>query len=62
VNAYARTHGATAAQVRIAWSRGPHVLATPGAGNLAHLAENVAAGAFVDQAELVALGLAQPGR
>ncbi|GGW76137.1 hypothetical protein GCM10010350_71340 [Streptomyces galilaeus] len=38
-------HGATD---RLAWTlaRGPHVLAIPGTGNPAHLAENVAAGAL----------------
>ena len=43
--AVARAHGATPAQVRIAWtlSRGPHVLAIPGTGNPDHLAENIAA-------------------
>ncbi|MFJ3194450.1 aldo/keto reductase [Streptomyces griseoviridis] len=48
VLAVARAHGATPAQVRIAWvlSRGPHVLAIPGTGNPDHLAENVAAGAL----------------
>lgn len=42
----ANAHGASAAQVRIAWTLqlGPHVLAIPGTGNLEHLAENVAAG------------------
>jgi len=42
----ARTHGATPAQVRLAWTlhRGPHVLAIPGTGNPAHLTENIAAG------------------
>jgi len=46
VEAVARAHGATPAQVRIAWtlSRGPHVLAIPGTGSLDHLAENVEAG------------------
>lgn len=46
VDTVARAHGATPAQVRIAWtlSRGPHVLAIPGTGSLDHLAENVAAG------------------
>ena len=46
--AIARAHGATPAQVRIAWtlSRGPHVLAIPGTGNPDHLAENLAAGAL----------------
>lgn len=45
----ARAHGATPAQVRIAWtlSRGPHVLAIPGTGDPDHLAENIAAGALV---------------
>ena len=46
--AVAHRHGATPAQVRLAWTlhRGPHVLAIPGTGNLAHLAENVAAAAL----------------
>jgi len=46
--AVARRHGATPAQVRLAWTlhQGPHVLAIPGTGNLAHLAENVAAAAL----------------
>ncbi|MGH3656795.1 MAG: aldo/keto reductase [Micromonosporaceae bacterium] len=46
VLAVATEHGATAAQVRLAWtlSRGPHVLAIPGTGNPDHLRENVAAG------------------
>ncbi|MEU1361896.1 aldo/keto reductase [Micromonospora zamorensis] len=49
VQAIARTHGATPAQVRIAWtlSRGPHLLAIPGTGNPDHLVENLAAGALV---------------
>ena len=44
----ARNHGATPAQVRLAWTlqQGPHVLAIPGTGNPDHLAENVAAGAL----------------
>jgi aryl-alcohol dehydrogenase-like predicted oxidoreductase len=48
VLAVARAHGATAAQVRLAWTlqRGPHVLAIPGTGNPEHLVENVAAGAL----------------
>jgi len=48
VLAVARAHGATAAQVRLAWTlqRGPHVLAIPGTGDPRHLAENVAAGAL----------------
>jgi len=45
VLAVAREHGATPAQIRIAWTlaKGPHVLAIPGTGNPAHLTENLAA-------------------
>ena len=45
VSEVARAHGATAAQVRLAWtlSRGPHVLVIPGTGSEAHLVENLAA-------------------
>ncbi|MEU7690128.1 oxidoreductase [Microbispora sp. SCL1-1] len=48
VLAVARAHGATPAQVRLAWTlqQGPHVLAIPGTGNPDHLAENVAAAAL----------------
>ncbi|MGW7453426.1 oxidoreductase [Streptomyces sp. NPDC054787] len=48
VLAVARAHGASAAQVRLAWTlhRGAHVLAIPGTGDLGHLADNVAAGAL----------------
>ncbi len=48
VTAVAVRHGATAAQVRLAWTlhRGRHVLAIPGTGDPAHLAENVAAAAL----------------
>jgi pyridoxine 4-dehydrogenase len=44
----ARAHGATPAQVRLAWTlhQGPNVLAIPGTGDLGHLAENIAAGAI----------------
>jgi len=44
----AREHGVSSAQVRLAWTlhKGPNVLAIPGTGSLAHLAENVAAGAL----------------
>ncbi|MEV5875269.1 aldo/keto reductase [Streptomyces sp. NPDC052101] len=44
----ARAHGASPAQIRIAWTlhQGPHVLAIPGTGNPDHLAENIAAGAL----------------
>ncbi|GAA0473485.1 aldo/keto reductase [Streptomyces olivaceiscleroticus] len=46
VRAVARAHGASAAQVRLAWTlqQGPHVLAIPGTGDPDHLVENVAAG------------------
>ncbi|GAA1724711.1 oxidoreductase [Isoptericola hypogeus] len=46
--AVAEAHGATTAQVRLAWTlhRGPHVLAIPGTGSVAHLEQNVAAGAL----------------
>jgi pyridoxine 4-dehydrogenase len=48
VLAVARAHGATEAQVRLAWTlqQGAHVLAIPGTGNPDHLAANVAAGAL----------------
>ncbi|MEU7914732.1 oxidoreductase [Microbispora bryophytorum] len=48
VLAVARAHGATPAQVRLAWTlqQGPHVLAIPGTGNPDHLTENVAAAAL----------------
>ncbi|KAB8167756.1 aldo/keto reductase [Streptomyces sp. 3MP-14] len=44
----ATAHGATPAQIRLAWTlhQGPHVLAIPGTGDPAHLAENVAAAAI----------------
>jgi aryl-alcohol dehydrogenase-like predicted oxidoreductase len=46
--AVARAHGATTAQVRLAWTlqQGANVLAIPGTGNPDHLAANVAAGAL----------------
>ncbi|MEU1003426.1 oxidoreductase [Streptomyces tibetensis] len=48
VRAVARAHGASPAQIRIAWTlhQGPHVLAIPGTGNPDHLTQNVAAGAI----------------
>ena len=54
--AVARAHGATPAQVRLAWTlhQGAHVLAIPGTGNPDHLAENVAAGALHLRAEELA--------
>ncbi|MGX1914101.1 oxidoreductase [Streptomyces phaeochromogenes] len=44
----ARAHGATPAQVRLAWTlhRGPHVLTIPGTADPRHLEENVAAGSL----------------
>ncbi|QGZ47317.1 hypothetical protein GPZ77_01855 [Streptomyces sp. QHH-9511] len=58
VRAVARAHGASAAQVRLAWTlhRGPHVLAIPGTGDPDHLAANVAAGALhLSEGELALL-------
>jgi pyridoxine 4-dehydrogenase len=48
VIAVARAHGATPAQVRLAWTlhQGPHVLAIPGTGNPDHLVANIATGAL----------------
>ncbi|MFE7457585.1 oxidoreductase [Streptomyces sp. NPDC057554] len=48
VLAVAEAHGASPAQIRLAWAlhQGPHVLAIPGTGDLGHLAANVAAGAL----------------
>ncbi|MEU6821997.1 aldo/keto reductase [Streptomyces atriruber] len=48
VQAVARTHGVSTAQVRLAWilQQGAHVLAIPGTGNPKHLVDNVAAGAL----------------
>jgi aryl-alcohol dehydrogenase-like predicted oxidoreductase len=59
VLAVARAHGATPAQVRLAWTlaQGNHVLAIPGTSSPAHLAENVAAGALrLTEEELALLG------
>jgi len=44
----ADAHGATPQQVRLAWTlhQGEHVLAIPGTGSVAHLEQNVAAGAI----------------
>jgi pyridoxine 4-dehydrogenase len=48
VQAVAQAHGATPAQVRLAWTlhQGQHVLAIPGTGRVDHLIENIAAGAL----------------
>ncbi|MCX3064248.1 aldo/keto reductase [Streptomyces beihaiensis] len=44
----AAAHGASPAQIRLAWTlhQGPNVLAIPGTGDPAHVTENVAAGAL----------------
>jgi aryl-alcohol dehydrogenase-like predicted oxidoreductase len=46
IRAVASAHGATVAQVRLAWTlrQGPHILAIPGTGNPDHLIANLAAG------------------
>ncbi|MCP2199110.1 putative oxidoreductase [Lentzea flava] len=46
VTEIARAHGASPAQVRLAWTlaQGPHVLVIPGTGDPEHLRQNVAAG------------------
>ncbi|NGN67352.1 aldo/keto reductase [Streptomyces sp. A7024] len=48
VETVARSHGASPAQIRLAWTlqQGPHVLAIPGTGNPDHVTDNVAAGAL----------------
>ncbi|SDF30942.1 Predicted oxidoreductase [Lentzea fradiae] len=53
VTGIARAHGASPAQVRLAWTlaRGPHVLVIPGTGDPAHLRQNVAAGELELSAE-----------
>jgi pyridoxine 4-dehydrogenase len=57
IQAIARAHGATVAQIRLAWTlhQGPHVLAIPGTGNPDHLVENVAAGTLRLSADELAL-------
>ena len=57
VHAIAQAHGATTAQVRLAWTlqRGAHVLAIPGTSDPAHLAANVAGGALRLSGEELAL-------
>jgi aryl-alcohol dehydrogenase-like predicted oxidoreductase len=49
VQEIASRHGATEAQVRLAWtlSRGPHVLAIPGTSSVHHLEQNLAAGDLI---------------
>ncbi|HEY2443573.1 MAG TPA: aldo/keto reductase [Streptosporangiaceae bacterium] len=57
VQAVAQAHGASPAQIRLAWTLqlGPHVLAIPGTGNPDHLEANVAAGALRLSREEMAL-------
>ncbi|HET6936954.1 MAG TPA: aldo/keto reductase [Nocardioides sp.] len=59
VGEVARAHGATEAEVRLAWalSRGPHVLVIPGTSSKSHLVENLAAADLeLSPEELAALG------
>lgn len=59
VLAVARAHGASPAQIRLAWTleQGPHVLAIPGTSDPDHLVENVAAGAIrLSSEEIARLG------
>jgi aryl-alcohol dehydrogenase-like predicted oxidoreductase len=59
IRAVAAARGVSPAQIRLAWTlnQGPHVLAIPGTGNPAHLAENIAAGALqLTAEEMAALG------
>ncbi len=63
LTAVARAHTATTAQIRLAWTlhQGPHVLAIPGTGSPAHLAENVAAAAIrLSSGELATLDSVGP--
>ncbi|WP_436522658.1 aldo/keto reductase [Actinoplanes sp. HUAS TT8] len=48
VRLVAQRHGVSEHQVRLAWTlhQGPHVLAIPGTGDLAHLEQNIAAAAL----------------
>jgi pyridoxine 4-dehydrogenase len=58
IRAVAARHSATPAQVALAWmlSQGAHVLAIPGTGSVAHLEENMGAGALtLDDDELEVL-------
>ncbi|MFG2917991.1 oxidoreductase [Kitasatospora sp. NPDC048298] len=57
VLAVAEARGVSTAQVRLAWTlhRGPHVLAIPGTGDVAHLEDNIAAGALRLSAQELAL-------
>ncbi|MFJ3218859.1 aldo/keto reductase [Kitasatospora sp. NPDC086801] len=64
VRAVAQARGVSPAQVRLAWTlhQGPHVLAIPGTGDLAHLEDNIAAGALrLSPEELALLAEAHTG-
>ena len=64
VRAVAQAHGATPAQVRLAWTlhQGQHVLAIPGTGRVDHLMENIAAGALrLSPADMSRLAAATAG-
>src|ERR671935_221805 len=56
LRAVADRHGATPAQVALAWllAVGPHVLAIPGTSSVAHLEENLAAGELALEPEEIA--------
>jgi pyridoxine 4-dehydrogenase len=61
VLAVAEAHGASPAQIRLAWTlhQGPNVLAIPGSGNPEHVRANVAAGALrLSDADLAQLSQA----
>jgi pyridoxine 4-dehydrogenase len=63
VLAVARKHGATAAQVALAWllARSPATLLIPGTSSVTHLAENVAAAAVrLDDEDMAALDRRSP--
>jgi pyridoxine 4-dehydrogenase len=63
IAAIARAHGATPAQIRLAWTlqQGPHVLAIPGTGDPEHLTQNVAAAAIsLSEQERAALDSVPP--
>ncbi|SDR15494.1 oxidoreductase [Thermostaphylospora chromogena] len=61
----AKAHGATPAQIRLAWTlhHGRHILVIPGTGDIAHLEENIAAGGIRLSADELALldGIAATG-
>jgi pyridoxine 4-dehydrogenase len=63
IAAIARAHGATPAQIRLAWTlhQGPHVLAIPGTGDPEHLTQNVAAAAIrLSEQDCAALDSVRP--